>query len=134
MDYVYEIAVMHYLTRLGDAFVCPQFPTKDDKGGIWSTPDFVLLDFSKREIAIIEVSSASDVSNLRARVVDHDNRWVAKLKNQLSYLKCGIVDWPMVVKVFVRGLNKTKFENLKLGIPVFPEALEDVMCNWKWEW
>jgi len=134
MDYIYEVAVMHFLTRMGDTFLCPQYPIKGEKGSVWSAPDFVALNFTEKAIWIIEVSSASDVGSLKKKVADRDKQWILRLKDQLARIEPTVQNWPIVVKVFVRDANKSKFENLSGETKVLPQSLESVMCNWKWEW
>lgn len=134
MEYVYEVAVMHYLTRMGDVFLCPQFPIRDEKGGLWSTPDFVALDFAKKTVEIVEVSSASDVSSLRQKVINRDSRWMAKIRKHLAELDAAVQNWPIGVRVFAREANLSRFEKLAGETTVVTQSLESVMCNWKWEW
>ena len=134
MDYICEVAVMHFLTRRGDTFVCPQYPIKDASGGEWSAPDFVALNFAERAIWIVEVSSAADVSGLKRKVINRDEQWILRTKDQLARLDAAVRDWPVVVKVFVREAHKSKFENLPGETKVLYQSLESVMCNWKWDW
>jgi hypothetical protein len=134
VDYVYEAAVMHYITRMGDTFLCPQFPIKNEEGKPWSEPDFVALNFVQKTIAIVEVSSASDIGSLKKKVTNRDNQWITLLKVQLVRLEPSIQNWPVVVRIFVREANLSKFGKLIGDSTVFAESLEGVMCNWKWDW
>lgn len=58
----FESLVMSYLASQG-LFLSPQFSIKDGDEE-WSCPDFVALDFRKREIQVVEVTTSYNVKGL----------------------------------------------------------------------
>jgi hypothetical protein len=135
METIYESIVLHYLTHEGLSFVCPQFPIKGPNGCPWSAPDFVALNFKKKQIEGVEVSVASNVKKLFTKVANREAQWTGHLQSHLARLGQGFEVWPIVVKVFVRKDFVREFEALtNKQLPVEAEAIEDVVLRWKWPW
>lgn len=130
-----EPIVMHYLTASQGLFVSPQFVIRGPDGKEWSCPDFVALDFQKRQVQIVEVTTASDVSGLIEKVRKRDVQWVQYLRPDL--IRRGAIDdsWKFAVRVFVRADNVDVFAR-KLGdaSDVSIQAIDEIMCAWKWPW
>lgn len=129
----YESTVMYYLASKG-LFLSPQFSIPSGYDGEWSCPDFVGLDFAKKEINIIEVTTAYNVSGLLQKVNDRDNQWILKLQDYIK--KNNIVDntWSYVVRVFIRKERIEYFkENLKNKSGVILQTLEEIAFPWAWD-
>lgn len=128
-----EPIVMHYLTASERLFVSPQFVVRGPDGKEWSCPDFVALDFARRQVQIVEVTTASDISGLVEKVRLRQTQWIQFLKPDL--VQRGAIDdsWEFLVRVFVRGDNVPVFTR-KLGQAddVRVQAIEDVAFSWKW--
>jgi hypothetical protein len=135
MESIYESIVLYYLTHEGKAFVSPQFSIKAPTGKEWSTPDFLVLDFARREVQVVEVSVAANVDGLVHKVEQRDKQWINFLHKHLADLGQGFEKWPIVVRVFVRGDSVGRFNALNTSeTPVRAEAIEDMLLRWKWPW
>ena len=127
----YENIVMSYLAAQG-FFLSPQYSILSD-GHEWNCADFVGLDFSNKEINIIEVSGAYNLSGLVKKV--NNREWITKLKTQLK--QKNIADsldksWRYVIRVFIRKDREAYFkENVdnKDG-SVKIEILENIPYPW----
>lgn len=126
---------MHYLTASEGLFVSPQFVIRGPDGKEWSCPDFVALCFPKRQVQIVEVTTASDITGLVEKVRKRDSQWIEYLKPDL--IQRGAIDdsWEFAVRVFVRSENVAVFSR-KLGEAndVRIQSIEDVAFAWKWPW
>jgi hypothetical protein len=135
LEYLYESIVLHYLTHEGRAFVSPQFSVKGKSGRVWSTPDFVLLDFDKREVQIVEVSVDANPRKLLKKVAQRENQWIVPLKQQFATISKEFDEWPIIVRIFVRGGHVQRFKSLSTSeFPVRAEKIEDVLLRWSWPW
>ena len=105
MDLI-ESYVLAYLTAKKHVFVNPQFSIRNEKGGDWSCPDFVTIDFKCNEVAVVEVSTNSDPRVLVDRVRDAEKQWMEKLRVQLE--QDSVISprgaWAFVIKLFVRAV------------------------------
>ncbi len=72
-----EDAILSYLTIDGKVFIAPQYAY----GGC---PDFVALDFARREILVVEFTDAADWKPLATRITDRTGRWFQPLRLQLE--------------------------------------------------
>ena len=77
MEHIFEQMVLGYLTKDPYVFVSPQY----DIGKGWSCPDFVKLDFKEREVSVVEVSVAWDVTRLAKKVRDAKTQWLTSCDN-----------------------------------------------------
>ncbi|BCK75734.1 hypothetical protein AA0242T_1789 [Acetobacter aceti NRIC 0242] len=81
-----ESNVATYLTLDGKVFIAPQFAIAYDEklqdGG--TCPDFVALDLPKKEVIIVEVSEAANISGLIDRIKDRQNRWYNPARRVLT--------------------------------------------------
>jgi hypothetical protein len=134
MEVLYEILVMNYLTRGGDTFICPQFVVMAESGSPWSAPDFVALDFRKKEVQVVEVSVASNPKTLLGKVKDRNRQWLDNVRRQVPKLSKEFEAWQYVVRLFVRKDARERFEALVKEDPsVKVETIEDIAYPWKWE-
>jgi hypothetical protein len=130
MDIHEELVLMHLTKYPSATFVCPQFSirSRNISGGEWSRPDFVALNFTKRIVSIVEVStsrSAVGIGRLRSKVINRRKKWYKPLQKHLK----GIIgkDWTYDVRIFVRRDMIQRFKNIEIRKPpsVIVEALED---------
>lgn len=134
MENLYEDLVLWKITRDPLVFANRQYTI--EKG--WSCPDIVALNFRKKEIWVIEVSTG-DAKGLAEKVRDRENQWFSKLGNRLEHSPASIIDgsWKFVAKVFIRrdaekGFRKMVGEHLPEDVTI--EILEDIGFNWQWNW
>ena len=59
---VFEEAVLAYISAAPGRFVKPQYDIKYKDGVGGSCPDFVVIDYIKKTIYVVEVTTASDAS------------------------------------------------------------------------
>ncbi len=80
-----EALVGNYLTCGGAVFISPQFSVPWDKeqkdGG--SCPDFVALDFEKKQVVVVEVTTAADISSLLAKIPQRKANWFDPIERKL---------------------------------------------------
>ncbi len=130
----FESVVMYRLAAEG-LFLSPQFSIRDDSGGEWCCPDFVALDFGKRQVQVVEVTTASDVANLIEKIKKREQQWFQKLRSQL--LRRGVIQdsWSFIVRAFVRQQHvKAIVSNVDGAEDVVVEAIEKVTFAWEWPW
>lgn len=85
MEALAEQIVATYLTRGGTVFIAPQYAIPSPNGkGDWACPDFVALDFDKREIVVVEVATGSRFSGLAGRVSERNSRWFGPIRAKLE--------------------------------------------------
>ena len=118
---IYEEAVLNYITSNNNRFINPQFNIEwneeNQTGG--SLPDFVVLDFAKKTIYIVEVTKAYDIKNLLSKVEERQKRWIKPIRKSLDdFFK----NWKFHVTLFLRderveyALNKTKGYHKEVSI------------------
>ena len=104
MDAQLESLVELYLTRGGKVFVSPQYDIAYDKeaqeGG--ACPDILALDMEKREVVVVEVSSASDLKKLFDRVEQRMTRWFFPIQRRLERDRVIDAEWKIRFLGFVR--------------------------------
>ncbi len=138
MDAAAEQLIGLYLTRGGKVFIVPQFPVPSDKPGQdWSCPDFVALNFEdgKREVVVVEVSTASNINTLLKKVRERETQWYERTRCKLIQDSIITADWTMRFIGFVRKDNVDKARTTFSGEQgVHFEAIEDVSFPWAyWE-
>lgn len=132
---LYEEAVLSYITASHTRFVCPQFdiPWGNASGG--SCPDFLALDFKKKTIYVIEVSSAATTVRLHERSKERETRWYEPIRQHFKDIAPDFSDWRYRVTLFVRG---EVVENMRSKIAdwddVAVRSLDDVVFGWRWNW
>ena len=126
---IYEEAVLNYITSNSNRFINPQFNIEWNKenrtGG--SLPDFVVLDFSKQTVYIVEVTKAYDIKNLLLKVEQRQKRWIEPIRKLLDDF---FMSWEFHVTLFLRderveyALNKTKNYHKEVSII----SLKNINC------
>jgi len=131
-----EHLVELFLTRGGKVFVSPQFDVRYDKerleGG--KCPDFVALDFEKKEkkeVVIVEVTAASNLNTLLNDITKRQAYWFGPIMRHL--LSEGIVtdEWKPRFLGFVRRDNVEAASKRFAGqedVAFFP--IEDAMLDY----
>jgi hypothetical protein len=79
-----EDAIVSYLTIDGQVFIAPQFEIQGETDDGRSCPDFVVLDFRRREILIVEVTDAANWQPLASRIADRTRRWFNPARRRLE--------------------------------------------------
>jgi hypothetical protein len=136
MDLHEELAMQH-LTRSRKVFVVHQYPIEiEGVSGNWSLPDFVALDFERKAVYVVEVTTAQSPGGLLKKVRDREEQWFAKLRDMLR--RGGVVDdaWTKFeVVLYVRRDVAEKFR-AQLGNPkdVTIYAFEEIGLYWDWDW
>lgn len=123
-----EALVEAYLSCNGEAFVCPQYQLWAGSVGStpWSCPDFVALDFKRREVVVVEVSADSSLGNLPSRVRERETRWFTPLRERLLREEAINDAWIIRFLGFVRRELVDKAGSLAGGDDVIFHPLEDV--------
>jgi hypothetical protein len=136
MEALAEQVIGMYLTRGGKVFIIPQYsiPAPGYKAD-WSCPDFVALDFKKREVLVVEVASGANIDPITTKARDRQKQWFDLLRAKLK--ADGVVDetWPMRFLGFVRKQNLEKARaRLEGQADVTFFAIEDATFPWEyWE-
>jgi hypothetical protein len=106
MDAAIEPLVARFLTRGGKVFVVPQYSIpSDNPNQEWACPDFVALDFGKREIVVVEVSTGANPSLIGGKVQDRQKQWYGRLRAKLVEDRVADETWRMRYLGFVRRAN-----------------------------
>lgn len=131
----FEAAVLAYLTAPPNRFVSPQFSLPYEAGVGGSCPDFVVLDFGKLTVYVVEVTSASKAGPILSRVQEREPRWITPLRAHLSKMSPQLCDWKYRVTLFVReeicaDVRQATAEMLD----VFVVSLDNVVFSWRWDW
>ena len=97
-----EGSIATYLTIDGQVFIAPQFDIKWEMNEGGSCPDFVALDFSCKEVVVVEVTSAAHWKPLAGRVRDRETRWFSPVRRRLAQSGVTDVEWGIRFLGFVR--------------------------------
>ena len=130
---IFEQAVLAYISAAPGRFVKPQYTLeyKDGVGG--SCPDFVVIDYIKKTIYVVEVTAASNASVIIERIRERETRWFIPLKNEMSQLSESFTEWNYRVTLFVRDQLVDKINNEKIK-DVFVINFDSIIFSWKWNW
>ncbi len=131
----YEEAVLDYITADRNRFISPQFhvPYEMQQGG--SDPDFLVIDYRKKTIYVVEVTSSSNISGLIAKVEQRESRWLEPIKRHLSGINKEFEQWPYRVTIFVREENlELAKKKMKLYKDVSVRTIESSTFPYKWQW
>lgn len=140
MSELLEAMVGQYLSCNGKAFVCPQFDVRWDAdrnlGG--SNPDFVVLDFAKRDLVIVEITGNASVANLLDKVTERKTRWYVPIREKLAAEGALSCDPDLFKPRFLGFVRRDCVAPAQARFPdaadVHFEALEDVAFGWAyWE-
>lgn len=131
----FEEAVLAYISAVGGRFVSSQFSIEYENGIGGSCPDFVVLDFTRETVYVVEVTSASNPSGILSRIAEKDSRWLTPLRQRLPQAHAPLSDWRYRVTVFVRGeildaLRGKVADSTDVSIL----SLDDVVFPWRWQW
>lgn len=113
LDSIVEYFIALFLTRGGQVFIVPQYVIpSDNPNGEWACPDFVALDFSKREVIVVEVTTSSNYNNIVQLAKQRHARWYERLNKKL--LSDDVIDktWGIRLLVFVREAHITLLNNI----------------------
>lgn len=111
MDAQAEPLIARFLTQGGKVFIVPQYGIPSDSPNAdWACPDFVALDFEKREIVVVEVSTSADINPIKRKVQDRQHQWYDRLKDKLLADHVADETWPMRFLGFVRRQNLDKLQ------------------------
>jgi hypothetical protein len=138
---IFEEAVLTYLSAPPGRFIRPQFSIAYQNGAGGSCPDFVVLDFPKNTVYVVEVTIAANADSRTAtifsRLNERETRWFVPLQNELSQLDESFTGWRYHVTLFVRKevcislREKIKKENMA---DVSVISLDEVVFPWRWQW
>jgi len=129
----FESLVMYFLASEG-YFLSPQFSIGVGRSD-WSCPDFVALDFTKKRVVVVEVTTAYDVSSLVEKIYNRDQQWFQRLRQILLSRKVVTPEWSFAVRAFVRA-DRLEYTRAKFtDIPdVTITDIESIAFSWKWPW
>jgi hypothetical protein len=131
MEALAEQVVATYLTRGGKVFIIPQYAIPDPgSAGDWSCPDFVALDFERREVVVVEVATGAGLSSIIQKAKDREKQWFAPLRLKLE--SDGVVSgWDIRFLGFVRKDNLEKAQAALAGHDrVTFAAIESATFSW----
>ena len=102
-----ERSVATYLAVGGQVFIASQYDVEfDSESGDGGTcPDFVALDFGRREVVVVEVTAAADWRKLADRVKRRETAWYRPIRRQLQKLNVIDDSWPVRFLGFVCDFN-----------------------------
>jgi hypothetical protein len=126
-----ETDIAIYLTVDGKVFIAPQFDIGWEKNEGGTCPDFVALDFSCKEIVVVEVTSAANWKPLASKVSDREMRWFSPTRGRLQ--QAGVTDgnWRIRFLGFVRN---AALEGIRVAFAgkegVTFHAIEDATFIW----
>jgi hypothetical protein len=136
MDALAEQLIAIYLTRGGRVFIIPQYAIPaPGSNSDWACPDFVALDFDKREVVVVEVTSGTDPATIIGNARDRDARWFYPLRAKMTAEKVIDDSWDMRFLGFVRKQNLARARKALAGHEkVAFTAIEDATFAWDyWE-
>jgi hypothetical protein len=86
METIFEQLLATYLTldgKDGKVFIIPQYEISMPGSGWKSYPDFVALDFGKRDVVVVKVTTGGSVAAIVDRVKKRDSQWFQPLGAKL---------------------------------------------------
>jgi hypothetical protein len=114
--------------------VCSQFTVGYNKaqetGG--ASPDFVALDFKRKDLVIAEVSSASSISQLISKIRERQQRWYSPIYASLLAESAINQEWPQ--PRFIGFIRSDNINDANRAIPdedVCFYPLENVAFDYK---
>ena len=130
-----EADIAIYLTVDGQVFIVPQYDIKREMNEGRACPDFVALDFSCKEVVVVEVTGAADWKPLAGRVRERHSRWFNPVRKRLMDQEVITPSWNIRFLGFIRrdavkGISK-QFDE-ETDVTFFP--VEDATILWRfWE-
>ena len=129
----FEEAVMAYISASPGRFVKHQYDLKYKDGLGGSCPDFVVIDYIKKTIYVVEVTTSSDASTIISRVRERETRWFIPLKKEMSQWNELFAEWNYRVTLFVRKELENKIQNECIN-DVSVINFEKIIFPWNWKW
>jgi hypothetical protein len=128
-----EADIATYLTIDGQVFIAPQYDIKWEMNEGGTCPDFIALDFSCREVVVVEVTTAANWPPLAERVRARESRWFSPISRRLTDLKVIDADWNIRFLGFVRK-DATEMIAKQFLPPdsVTFYAIEDAIILWRY--
>jgi hypothetical protein len=130
---IFEEAVLAYISAAPGRFVKPQYDLKYKDGVGGSCPDFVVIDYMKKTIYVVEVTTSSDASTINSRILESETRWFIPLKREMSELNESFIEWNYRVTLFVRKSLVSKIKNDSMS-DVFVKSFGEIIFPWEWNW
>jgi hypothetical protein len=130
---IFEEAVLAYISASPGRFVKPQYDLKYKDGLGGSCPDFVVIDYIKQTIYVVEVTTSSDASTINSRIRERETRWFIPLKREMSELKESFNEWNYRVTLFVRKSLVDKIIKDSMN-DVFVINFDEIIFPWDWKW
>jgi hypothetical protein len=127
MNYLEEIAMSH-LTKVLKCFIVPQYEILYGKGSVWSCPDFVVLDFTNKKLAVVEVTGGTKTKGLLDKINNRNTQYFDKLIPQLTERGVHIESWDQEIWVYIRSSNSHLFAGKK-NVRCF--TFEDIGYTWE---
>jgi hypothetical protein len=113
--------VVDYLTHCEKVFVSSNLKVERASHAFYSPPDIVALDFERKEIVIIEIVPAWDLTQLCTRVNQREARWCTPIKATLISQRIVTRSWAVRVLALVPEQTLPEARRRFTG-------LEDVAC------
>jgi hypothetical protein len=129
-----EADVAVYLTMDGQVFLAPQynvvFESEHGEGG--ACADFVALDWRRKHVVIVEVTTAADLeASLIGRIRERETRWYNPVRRTLKKLSAIDDTWRVRFLGFVRAANLPRARSACGGSPdVTFHSIEDATFPW----
>jgi hypothetical protein len=80
MEALAEQVIQAFLVQDGKVFVSPGYNLDHGR----ACPDFVALDFGKKEVVIVEVTTAYKLDSLFDKIKNREDQWFKPLRGQLD--------------------------------------------------
>lgn len=132
MEAQIEALVGAYLTRGGKVFISPQFHVAWDReladGG--TCPDFVALDFERRHVVVVEVTTASDISSVIDRITKRQRNWYDPVQRRLTLVGAITSEWNPRTLCFLRQIRVGDARKRVSESDVTFHALEDALLEY----
>jgi Holliday junction resolvase-like predicted endonuclease len=131
----FEEAVLGYISAVPGRFVSYQMNILYDGKHGGSCPDFVVLDFNRKTIYVVEVTSSADTKRLLERIREREARWLKPLTSLFDSFKPTFDKWDYRITIFVRD---EEAEAARKAISEFKDvsviSLDKVIFSWRWNW
>jgi hypothetical protein len=130
-----ESDIEEYVTKDGKVFLAPQYSIAfdDAPNKEVACPDFVALDLGHKQIVVIEVTAAANVSALLTKVRTRETRWYNPIRQKMLSLGVIGASWPIRFLGFVREPELLRAKNqFASDRDVTFVAIEDATFNWRY--
>lgn len=93
--------IVAYLTRCESVFVSSSLVIDRTAHPSYSPPDILALDFRLREVVIVDVVPAWDLTQLRRRIEDREDRWCHPVRATLLSQHIVTESWSVRVLILL---------------------------------